>query len=57
VRAALRAAIDRRAGPFVATALRADAERWLLERRRDADLACEANARGDAAAESSRLNA
>src|SRR6185437_13626241 len=56
-RAAFRAAIERRADPFVVTALRAEAERWLRVRRRDADLACEPSARGDAAAEPSRFSA
>src|SRR5262249_3688156 len=56
VRAALRAAAERPDVPFVATALRADAERLAALRRPAAECACRDNAAGDAAACGSRFH-
>jgi hypothetical protein len=49
VLAAFFAAAERRAGPLVRAALRADAERWLADRRRALECACFDRARCDAA--------
>jgi hypothetical protein len=57
VRAALRAAAERIAAPFVRDARRAAAERLVFERRRALVRACLASARWDAALRPSRFNA
>jgi len=57
VRAALRAAAERPAAPFVRAAFRAAADRCDAERRRALDRACFAKARDDAALVPSRFNA
>ena len=57
VRAALRAAAERPAAPFVFAALRDADERSAAERRRAAEEACRDNACGDAALCPSRLSA
>ena len=57
MRAAFFAAADRPAAPFVRAAFFADADRCVAGRRRALERACDASARGDAAARGSRRSA